>query len=135
MEENRYPSPAYANYVLGVLLLAYIFSFIDRNVMAVLVGPIRETFDISDTQFSLLHGFAFAAFYTFLGLPIGRLADRGSRKKIIGWGVFFWSLMCCLCGVAKNFPMLFLARMGVGVGEAALSPPAHSSGTEHAGSL
>jgi MFS family permease len=115
-----------ANYALLVLLLAYILSFVDRNVMAVLIGPIREQFDISDFQYSLLHGFAFSMFYIVLGLPIARLADRGSRKWIIAIGVFLWSLMTCLCGLAKSFFTLFLARIGVGVGEAALSPPAYS---------
>ncbi len=115
-----------ANYTLLVLLLAYILSFIDRNVMAVLIGPIREQFAISDFQYSLLHGFAFSMFYIVLGLPIARLADRGNRKKIILVGVFLWSIMTCLCGLAKSFTTLFLARIGVGVGEAALSPPAYS---------
>jgi len=113
-------------YALGVLLLAYILSFVDRNIMAVLVGPIREDFAISDFQYSLLHGFAFSMFYIVLGLPIARLADRGNRTRIIAVGVFFWSLMTCLCGAARGFKLLFLARMGVGVGEAALSPPAYS---------
>ena len=113
-------------YALAVLLLAYILSFVDRNVMAVLVGPIREDFQISDFEYSLLHGFAFSIFYIFLGLPIARLADRGSRKWIITAGVFFWSLMTCLCGAARSFGTLFVARIGVGVGEAALSPPAYS---------
>jgi MFS family permease len=94
--------------------------------MAVLVGPIREDFAISDFQFSLLHGFAFSMFYIFMGLPIARLADRGSRKWVITTGVLFWSLMTCLCGLARSFTGLFLARVGVGVGEAALSPPAYS---------
>ncbi len=115
-----------AGYALCVLLLAYILSFVDRNVMAVLIGPIREDFAISDFQYSLLHGFAFSMFYIVLGLPIARLADRGSRKWVITAGVFFWSLMTCLCGVARSFGALFLARVGVGVGEAALSPPAYS---------
>lgn len=119
-------SSAQANYALFVLLLAYILSFVDRNVMAVLIGPIREQFDISDFQYSLLHGFAFSMFYIVLGLPIARLADRGSRKWIITIGVLLWSLMTCLCGLAKSFFTLFLARIGVGVGEAALSPPAYS---------
>lgn len=117
---------AAAFYALLVLLLAYILSFIDRNVMAVLIGPIREDFAISDFQYSLLHGFAFSMFYIFLGLPIARLADRGNRKWVITVGVLFWSLMTCLCGVTRNFASLFVARMGVGVGEAALSPPAYS---------
>ena len=105
-----------ANYALLVLLLAYILSFIDRNVMAVLIGPIRQQFDISDFQYSLLHGVAFSMFYIVLGLPIARLADRYNRKWIITIGVF----------LAKSFNTLFLARIGVGVGEAALSPPAYS---------
>ena len=115
-----------AYYALAVLLLAYILSFVDRNVMAVLIGPIREDFAISDFQYSLLHGFAFSMFYIVLGLPIARLADRGNRSIIITLGVLFWSLMTCLCGVARSFKLLFIARMGVGVGEAALSPPAYS---------
>src|SRR5690606_3017805 len=104
------------------LLLAYILSFIDRNIMAVLVTPIQQDLQITDSQFALLHGFAFAVFYTLLGLPIARWADRGSRVKVISIGVIFWSIMTALCGVAKQFPALFLARMGVGLGEAALSP-------------
>lgn len=116
----------YASYVLLLLLVAYVLSFIDRQVLALLIGPIRADFAISDTQFSLLHGLAFALFYTFLGLPIGRWADRGNRRNIIVIGVALWSVMTCLCGAAKSFSALFLARIGVGVGEAALSPPAHS---------
>ena len=122
----RSPGQGPAIYALVALLLAYILSFVDRNVMAVLIGPIREDFAISDFQYSLLHGFAFSMFYIFLGLPIARIADRGSRKWVITAGVFFWSLMTCLCGAARSFGGLFLARVGVGVGEAALSPPAYS---------
>lgn len=120
------PPQGYANYVLVVLLLAYILSFVDRNILALLVGPIREEFAISDFQFSILHGWAFTLFYILLGLPIGWLADRYSRKWIITIGVFFWSLMTCLCGFAKSFMGLFVTRVGVGVGEAALSPAAYS---------
>lgn len=115
-----------AYYALGVLLAAYILSFIDRNVMAVLIGPIRQDLDISDFQYSLLHGFAFSMFYIVLGIPIARLADHGNRKWIVSIGIFFWSIMCCLCGLARSVAMLFVARIGVGVGEAALSPPAFS---------
>ncbi len=115
-----------AIYALMALLLAYILSFIDRNVMAVLIGPIRADFVISDFQYSLLHGFAFSMFYIFLGLPIARLADRGSRKWVVTIGVLFWSLMTCLCGMTRSFSALFFARAGVGIGEAALSPPAYS---------
>ncbi len=115
-----------SHYALGVLLLAYILSFIDRNIMALLVGPIREDFNISDFQFSLLHGLAFTLFYIVLGLPIGWLADRISRKLIISSGILFWSLMTSVCGLANNFQSLFLARIGVGVGEASLSPATYS---------
>ncbi|TXS91935.1 MFS transporter [Parahaliea maris] len=120
------PKPRQANYALLLLLLAYILSFVDRNVMAVLIGPIREEFAISDFQYSLLHGFAFSMFYIVLGLPIARLADRHNRVWIISTGIFLWSLMTCLCGAARSFGSLFLARVGVGVGEAALSPAAFS---------
>ena len=94
--------------------------------MALLVGPIREDFNITDFQFSLLHGLAFTLFYIFLGLPVGWLADRFSRKWIISSGILFWSVMTSLCGFAKNFSTLFLARVGVGVGEATLSPATYS---------
>ena len=96
-----------ATYALAVLLLAYILSFIDRNVMAVLIGPIRDDFRISDFQFSLLHGFAFSMFYIVLGLPIARLADRRNRKWIICAGILCWSVMTCLCGGARSFKLLF----------------------------
>ncbi|MEQ8803907.1 MAG: MFS transporter [Haliea sp.] len=121
-----FPPPARANYALLLLLLAYILSFIDRNVMAVLIGPIREDFAISDFQYSLLHGFAFSMFYIAIGLPIARLADHHSRKWIITVGLVAWSLMTCLCGAARSFAALFVARIGVGVGEATLSPAAFS---------
>lgn len=121
-----YPDRRQANYALALLLLAYILSFIDRNVMAVLIGPIRDEFAISDFQYSLLHGFAFSMFYIVLGLPIARLADRHNRKWIISVGIFCWSLMTCLCGAARSFGTLFVTRIGVGVGEAALSPAAFS---------
>ena len=94
--------------------------------MALMVGPIRRDLGISDTRMSLLMGLSFALFYSLLGLPIGRLADRTSRKWIITAGIAVWSLMTSLCGAARNFTQLFLARVGVGVGEAALSPPAYS---------
>ena len=94
--------------------------------MSVLIGPIRQDFNISDFQYSLLHGFAFSMFYITLGLPIARLADKYPRFNIISIGVLLWSFMTCICGFTKNFFSLFLARMGVGVGEAALSPAAFS---------
>lgn len=116
----------YAWWVVFVLILAYTFSFIDRQALTLMVGPIRESLDISDTQLSLLHGFAFALFYTIMGIPIGRMVDRRRRTWIIAAGIVFWSLATAACGLARNFFQMFLARIGVGVGEAALSPGAYS---------
>jgi MFS family permease len=113
-------------YVVGILTLAYVSSFIDRQVLSLLVEPIKRDLQISDTQISLLMGLSFGIFYTLLGIPIARLADLHSRKQIISWGIGLWSLMTAVCGLVGNFTQLFLARMGVGVGEAALSPAAYS---------
>ena len=124
--EPPYPSRLYAWYVVGVLVLAYTFSFIDRQILSLLVVPIRRDLEISDTEMSLLIGFAFALFYTICGLPIGRAVDVKHRIRIISIGIAFWSVMTALCGVAKTYWQLFLFRMGVGVGEAALSPAAYS---------
>ena len=117
-------------YMVSVLMVAYMFSFIDRSILSLLVSPIRADLQISDTQFSLLHGIAFALFYTGLGIPIARLADRYSRKHIISIGIVVWSFATAVCGLAKNFVQLFTARMMVGVGEAALSPAAYSMITD-----
>lgn len=125
-EADDYPGLGVASYSLGLLFIAYIFSFIDRSILALLVGPIREDFGISDFEYSLLQGLAFSLLYTVAGLPLGRLADRYSRKMIISGSVFFWSLATCACGITKNFGQLFVARMGVGAGEAGLAPPAYS---------
>lgn len=127
--ERAAPQPEggpYAWWVVAVLILAYTFSFIDRQALTLMVGPIRESLDISDTQLSLLHGFAFALFYTVMGIPIGRMVDRRRRTTIIAAGIVFWSLATAACGMARNFLQMFLARVGVGVGEAALSPGAYS---------
>lgn len=124
--ESGVRSRLYAWYVVGVLMLAYIFSFIDRQILTLMVEPLKNDLGISDTQISLLHGFAFAIFYTLVGLPIGRLVDSVNRKYIITAGVTLWSLMTAACGLAQNFWSLFLFRMSVGVGEATLSPAAYS---------
>ncbi len=125
-EQPRWPRPALAWYVNGVLMLAFVLAFIDRQIIALLVGPIQQDLNISDTEVSLLGGFAFVFFYTFLGIPIGRIVDRSNRKRLIAVGVFLWSCMTVACGFARNFFQLFLARVGVGVGEATLSPAALS---------
>lgn len=124
--DGGYPARAYGWYVVAVLILAYTVSYIDRTMLTLLVGPIRASLHISDLQLSLLHGLAFAIFYTFLGIPIGRAADRLNRRNIIVGGVLVWSVMTACCGLARNFGQLFLARVGVGVGEATLSPCAYS---------
>ncbi len=126
VQQEAYPAAGYAWYVIGVLTVAYIFSFIDRQILNLLVGPIRRDLGISDTSMSLLMGTSFAIFYTFFGIPFGRLADSRSRRALITWGLVFWSLMTSVCGLAKNFWHLLFARMGVGVGEATLSPSAFS---------
>ena len=123
---SRQPSPAYAWYTVILCLLAYILSFVDRQIIALLVEPIRADLELSDTQFSLLVGFAFAIFYALIGLPIARWADVGRRPLIISAGIIAWSLATAACGLARNFWQLFIARMAVGVGEAALSPTAYS---------
>ena len=119
-------SNAYAWYVVLLCMLAYIFSFIDRQILALMIEPIKADLNLSDTQFSLLHGLAFSLFYAFMGLPLAYLADRFSRPKIIAVGIVFWSIATALCGLSKSFIQLFFSRMGVGVGEATLSPAAYS---------
>lgn len=116
----------YAWFVVAILMIAYVFSFVDRQILNLLVGPIRRDLGISDTQMSLLMGLSFAIFYTILGIPLGRLADSRSRRGLIAAGVVVWSVMTALCGTAKHYTQLFLYRIGVGVGEAALSPAAYS---------
>jgi MFS family permease len=116
----------YAWYVVFVLLACYTLSFIDRQILSLLVAPIKRDLGISDTRIGLLQGLAFALFYTLLGFPLGWIADRYSRRNLIAAGVFFWSLMTALSSVALSFSSLFLARMGVGVGEATLGPSAFS---------
>jgi predicted MFS family arabinose efflux permease len=119
-------SIGYSRYVLGVLFVVYVFNFIDRQVLAILLDPIKRELGVSDTAMGFLSGFAFALFYTFAGIPIARWADRASRRSIIALGLGLWSAMTAASGLASSFLQLALARVGVGVGEAAGSPPAHS---------
>ncbi|MBW2445946.1 MAG: MFS transporter [Deltaproteobacteria bacterium] len=119
-------SPAYSNYVLGVLFAVYVINFIDRQVLSVFIGPIKAEFGVSDTVMGLLVGFAFALFYTIAGIPIARWADRGTRRTIIALGLTVWSAMTVASGLARSFTQLAMARVLVGVGEAAGSPPSHS---------
>jgi len=124
--EEAYPRPLYAWYVIGILLLAYTVAFVDRQILSLMVQPIRADLGLSDTAISLLHGFAFALFYTFMGMYLGRWADRGNRRTMIVIGMIIWCIATMACGLASSFAGLFLARIVVGVGEATLSPAAYS---------
>lgn len=113
-------------FALAVLSMAYVCAYMDRHLLSLLIEPIRRDLRITDTEVSLLSGLAFAAFYAIFALPFGRLADVTSRRNVIAAGVSVWSLMTISCGAATNFIQMFLARMGVGIGEAALPPAAYS---------
>lgn len=111
---------------LLLLTVTYFFSFMDRQILAILLEPIKADLKLSDTQLGLLSGLAFAIFYAGLGIPVARFADRSNRRNIIAISLAIWSAMTALCGLAQNFVQLLLARIGVGIGEAGSSPPSHS---------
>jgi MFS family permease len=117
---------AYSNYVLGLLFFVYVVNFIDRQVLSIMLPAIKADLGVSDTYMGFLAGFAFALFYTFAGIPIARLADRRSRSGIISLGLLVWTTMTAASGMVQSFWQLAAARVGVAVGEAAGSPPAHS---------
>jgi predicted MFS family arabinose efflux permease len=119
-------TPAYRNYILGALLVVYTFNFIDRVVIAIIQEPIKVEFGLTDFQLGLLGGPAFAVLYTFLGIPIARLAERSNRMTILSICLAIWSGMTALCGFANSYAMLLMARIGVSVGEAGCTPPAQS---------
>lgn len=121
-----WPNPKYAWYVIIILTAAHTLGYIDRQVIALLIGPLKADLVLTDFQISLLGGPAFALFYTLMGMPLGRLVDRKNRRFMISCGIFFWSVATISCGVVKSFWGLFLARVGVGVGEATLSPASFS---------
>ena len=135
MKDPEVPAPPVAHamltsghawYVVAVLTLANVSGFVDRQILSLLVEPIKRDLGVSDTQVSLLMGLSFAVFYSVLGIPIGRLADRGSRRAIVAVGAVLWSAMTALSGLARTFTQLFVLRIGVGVGEATLGPSAVS---------
>lgn len=126
VSSNKSEDLKYSWYFLTIMTISFAVSFIDRQVMTLLIEPIKADLAINDTQVSLLIGFAFSIFYISMAIPIARLVDRGNRVNIISLGVFFWSLMTAICGLAKNYWQLFLARVGVGVGEATLTPAVYS---------
>lgn len=121
-----WPTPTRAWVTVFILMAAYALAFVDRQILTLLVEPVRRDLNITDTQFSLLSGLAFTLFYTLMGIPFAWVADRKSRRSLIVFSLMFWSLMTAACGMAGSFLTLFLARIGVGVGEAGLSPAAYS---------
>ncbi|HEV8580884.1 MAG TPA: MFS transporter [Thermoanaerobaculia bacterium] len=121
MNEERYP-----RYVLGVLVVVYVFNFIDRQILSILAERIKSDLGVTDAQMGYLYGTAFAVFFAIFGIPLGRLADVWDRRRLIAWGLAAWSAMTALSGMAGSFAQLALARFGVGVGEASASPAAYS---------
>ena len=119
-------TPAYRRYALILLVLAYTSSHIDRNIVGILIEPIKADLMLSDTQMGFLSGIAFALFYATLGIPIAVFADRSNRRNIIAWSIAIWSAMTAVCGTAQSFWQLAIARVGVGIGEAGSGPSSHS---------
>ncbi len=125
-DTQPYPTAGRAWGLVLLLTIAYAVSFVDRQIISLMVQPIKADLQLSDTQISLLLGFAFGLFYTIMGIPLGRAADKYNRRNLIVCGMSLWCLMTAASGLARNFLQLFLARLGIGVGEAALSPAALS---------
>lgn len=123
---NEQKPTLYAWSVVGMLTLAYVLSFIDRQILGMLITPIKASLHLTDTELGLLMGPAFAFFYVTLGWPIGWMADRINRRNIIATGIALWSLATAACGLSMNFTQLLWSRLMVGVGEAALTPSALS---------
>ena len=124
--DNTQTTNSIRNYALGILVVVYTFNFIDRQILSILLESIKTDLDLSDTSLGFLTGFAFALFYATLGIPIAKYADKGNRRNLIALSLGIWSFMTALSGLAQNFFHLLFARIGVGVGEAGCSPPAHS---------
>jgi len=125
-EGREWPSPKRAWFAAGMLAAANTLAFVDRQALALLVQPIKEDLRASDTAMSLLYGLSFTMFYVLVGIPVARLADRANRRNIVAGAVFIWSIATALCGLARSFGTLFVARIGVGAGEGGLSPAAYS---------
>jgi predicted MFS family arabinose efflux permease len=119
-------SRAYLRYALGLLVAVYTFNFIDRQILVILQESIKQEMGLSDGQLGLLSGFSFAIFYATLGIPIARVADQGIRRNVIAWAIAVWSVMTVICGLARSYAQLLVARIGVAIGEAGGSPPAHA---------
>lgn len=123
---DAYPPTGYAWSVVWIVCIITIFALIDRQLLYLLVDPMRRSLGISDTQISLIQGLAFVLFYSTMSIPIGALVDRTNRRNVIIVGILLWSAMTILCGLATDFWTLFAARAGVGVGEAVLAPATYS---------
>ncbi|TFE38168.1 MFS transporter [Paraburkholderia dipogonis] len=126
LQENNAVQRYYPWLLVVVLFCTSVVSYLDRNIISLFVGPIRNEIGLSDVQVSLLQGIAFALFYSVMGLPFGRLVDHRTRKNLIAAGVLLWSVMTICCGLSTTFWQLFFSRMGVGIGEACLGPAAFS---------
>lgn len=124
--DGAWPRPAVAWTTAILLMLANTLAFVDRQALALLVQPIKTDLQVSDTAMSLLYGLSFTLFYVIIGIPVARIADRSNRRNIVVGAVFIWSLATALCGFARSFTALFIARVGVGAGEGGLSPAAYS---------
>jgi len=124
--DRDWPSPARANYALAIFALTLMVNILDRSIISLLIPGIKADLQLTDTQVSIIVGFAFVVFYALMGLPIARLVDTKSRRLILGMCVVIWSVMTALCGLAKNFWQLFTARVMVGVGEAGSGPSTYS---------
>ena len=125
-DQNPYTNPRARYYALGLLTVVYTFNFVDRQLLSILQESIKADLLLSDQQLGLLTGFAFALFYTVAGIPIARYADRNNRRNVVAIAIALWSFMTAISGLVQNYLQLLLARIGVGVGEAGGSPPAHS---------
>ena len=123
--------PAYSWYVVVALTAIYMLSFVDRTILGMLIGPIQAELGITDTEFGYLTGFAFTIFYVLLGIPLGRLADSWSRRNLVICGIVVWSFFTSVSSLTRSYATLFAARVGVGVGEASLSPSAYSMITDY----
>src|SRR5690606_24532868 len=119
--------PAYAVYVVLVLMVAYMLSFMDRVLISLMIDPIRSELGLGDTQVGLLVGFGFVLLYSIMGVPFGSIADNGNRRNLMVGGVLGWSAATALSGFAGGFLSLLAARAMVGIGEATLSPAAYST--------
>lgn len=128
---RSYPSQGYAAWALALLFLSTFFSLLDRFLVGLMTTPIKQEFSLTDTQVSLLQGFAFVICYSFCGLAFGRMVDRSNRRNIVIAGIVLWCMMTVLCGFARSYTELFIARLGVGIGEACLAPAAYSLITDY----